>query len=242
MSGHSKWATIKRKKAKIDAARGKIFTRLAREIIIAAREGGGDPEANFRLKAAIARAKEANLPADNIQRAIARGTGEGGGASFEEVTYEGYGPGGVAILVQAVTDNKNRTAAEMRHLFSRHGGNLGEAGCVAWMFQPKGMLELEREAVSMDEDDLMLLALEAGAEDFRAEEDAFEIVTEPGLLEQVREALIKQGLPVSGELAMVPTATVSVEGKPAEQVVELLELLEEHDDVQNVYANADVNG
>jgi len=241
MSGHSKWATIKRKKAKVDATRGKIFTRLAREIIIAAREGGGDPEANFRLKAAVARAKEANLPAENIQRAIARGTGEGSGASFEEVTYEGYGPGGVAILVQAVTDNKNRTAAEMRHLFSRHGGNLGEAGCVAWMFQPKGLLELEREGVAMDEDDLMLAALEAGAEDFRTEEDVFEIVTEPALLEPVREALTRQGLTVTGELTMVPTATVAVEGKPADQVVELLELLEEHDDVQNVYANADVN-
>ncbi|HUW63666.1 MAG TPA: YebC/PmpR family DNA-binding transcriptional regulator [Spirochaetia bacterium] len=242
MSGHSKWATIKRKKAKVDATRGKIFTRLAREIIVAAREGGGDPEANFRLKSAIARAKEANIPGENIARAIARGTGEGGGASFEEVVYEGYGPGGVAILVQALTDNKNRTAAEMRHMFSRHGGNLGEAGCVGWMFEPKGLLELDREGVSLEEDDLLLMALEAGAEDFRAEEDVFEVVTEPVALEAVREKLVGQGLAFAGELTMVPSATVTVEGKVAEQVVELLELLEEYDDVQNVYANADVNG
>jgi len=242
MSGHSKWATIKRKKAKIDAGKGRVFTRLARDIIVAAREGGGDPEANFRLKSAIARAKEANIPGENIARAIARGTGEGGGASFEEVSYEGYGPGGVAILVQALTDNKNRTAAEMRHIFSRHGGSLGEAGCVAWMFQPKGLLELEREGVVLSEDDVMLMALEAGAEDFRVEEDVYEVVTDPADLEAVREKLAGQGLAFTGELTMLPGATVTVEGKTAEKVVELLELLEEHDDVQNVYANVDVGG
>lgn len=241
MSGHSKWATIKRKKAKIDATRGKIFTRLAREIIVAAREGGGDPEANFRLKSAVARAKEANIPGENIARAIARGTGEGGGASFEEVVYEGYGPGGVAIMVSALTDNKNRTAAEMRHIFSRHGGNMGEAGCVAWMFESKGVLELDREAVDLDEDDLMLAALDAGALDFRAEEDVFEVITEPDALESVREKLSQQGLAFAGEVTMVPSATVTVEGKAAEQVLELLELLDEQDDVQNVYVNVDVN-
>ena len=242
MSGHSKWATIKRKKAKIDASRGKVFTRLARDIIVAAREGGGDPEANFRLKSAIARAKEANIPSDNIARAIARGTGEGGGASFEEVIYEGYGPGGVAILVSALTDNKNRTAAEMRHIFSRHGGNLGEAGCVSWMFQPKGLLELDREGVRLSEDDLLLMALDAGAEDFRVEEDVYEVVTEPAEMEAVREKMAGQGLVFSAELTMVPSATVGLSGSAAEKVVELLELLEEHDDVQNVYANVDVGG
>ncbi|MBE3588041.1 MAG: YebC/PmpR family DNA-binding transcriptional regulator [Thermoanaerobacteraceae bacterium] len=236
MSGHSKWSTIKRKKAKVDAQRGKIFTRLAREIIVAARQGGGDPDANPRLKAAIQRAKEANIPNENIQRAIQKGTGELGGANYEEIVYEGYGPGGVAVMLEIMTDNRNRTAGEIRHLFSRHGGNLGESGCVSWMFEKKGLIVVDRDG--LDEDELMLAALEAGAEDMRTEDDSFEIITAPAEFEQVRSALVEKGIPVSeAEVTMVPQSTVKLTGKEAEQMMRLMDALEDHDDVQEVYAN-----
>ncbi|MDQ0287288.1 YebC/PmpR family DNA-binding regulatory protein [Desulfofundulus luciae] len=236
MSGHSKWSTIKRKKAKVDAQRGKIFTRLSREIIVAARLGGGDPDANPRLKAAIQRAKEANIPNENIQRAIQKGTGELGAANYEELIYEGYGPGGVAVMLEIMTDNRNRTAGEIRHLFSRHGGNLGEAGCVSWMFSKKGVIVVEKDG--LDEDELMLNALEAGAEDVKAEEDEFEIITAPEDFEQVRRALVEKGVPIAeAQVTMVPQSTVKLAGKEAEQMMRLMEALEDHDDVQEVYAN-----
>ncbi|MGB9803928.1 MAG: YebC/PmpR family DNA-binding transcriptional regulator [Desulfofundulus sp.] len=236
MSGHSKWSTIKRKKARVDAQRGKIFTRLSREIIVAARMGGGDPDANPRLKAAIQRAKEANIPNENIQRAIQKGTGELGGADYEELIYEGYGPGGVAVMMEIMTDNRNRTAGEIRHLFSRHGGNLGEAGCVSWMFSKKGVIVVEKDG--LDEDELMLTALEAGAEDMRTEEDEFEIITAPEDFEQVRRALVEKGVPIAeAQVTMVPQSTVKLAGKEAEQMMRLMDALEDHDDVQEVYAN-----
>jgi len=240
MSGHSKWANIKRKKARMDAQRGKIFTRLAREIIVAARMGGGDPEANPRLKAAIQRAKEANIPNENIQRAIQRGAGETGGAGYEEVYYEGYGPGGVAIMLKILTDNRNRTASEIRYLLSRNGGSLGEAGCVSWMFARKGLLIVDKEEFS-DEDALLLAALEAGAEDVKVEKDSFEVITSPEDFEKVRSALAAQGIPVAeAEIAMIPASTVKMTGQEAEPVMRLIDVLEDHDDVQEVYANFEV--
>lgn len=238
MSGHSKWSTIKRKKAKVDAQRGKIFTRLAREIIVAARQGGGDPEVNFRLKTAIQRAKDANLPNENIMRAIQRGTGELGGESYEEITYEGYGPGGAAIMIEAMTDNRNRTAGEIRHIFSKNGGSLGESGCVAWMFQEKGLIVIDKSENDWNEDDLMLLAIDSGAEDFKVEYDSFEITSEPRDLHVVKESLEKAGVKVAlAEVTMIPQTTVKLEGKEEEQMMKLLDTLEEHDDVQNVYTN-----
>lgn len=242
MSGHSKWSTIKRKKAKIDAEKGKIFTRLAREIIIAARQGGGDPEANARLKAAIQRAKEANIPNENIQRAIMRGTGELGGANYEELVYEGYGPGGVAVMMEIGTDNRNRTAGEIRHLFSKHGGNLGESGCVSWMFDKKGLIVVERGETAFNEDELMLLALEAGAEDMKTEEDSYEIITAPGDLEAVRQSLAAKGVSMAmADVTMLPQTTVRLQGKEAEQMSRLIDALEEHDDVQEVYTNCNLD-
>lgn len=242
MSGHSKWATIKRKKAKVDAQRGKVFTRLAKEIIVAARLGGGDPENNMRLKTAIQKAKEANIPNENITRAIQRGTGELGGSSYEEITYEGYGPGGVAVMIESMTDNRNRTAGEIRHIFSRNGGSLGETGCVAWMFQEKGIIVIEKDGNEPGEDDLMLLALDSGADDFKVEEDSYEIFTEPGDLQTLLEALEKEGIKVAlAEVTMVPQNTIKLEGEKAEQVMRLMETLEEHDDVQNAYANFDID-
>ncbi len=240
MAGHSKWANIKRKKERMDAQRGKIFTRLAREIIVAARMGGGDPEANPRLKAAIQRAKEANIPNENIQRAIQRGTGETGGAGYEEVYYEGYGPGGVAIMLKILTDNRNRTASEIRYLFSRNGGSLGEAGCVSWMFARKGLLIVDKEEFS-DEDVLLLAALEAGAEDVKVEKDSFEVITGPEDFEKVKRALIAQGIPVAeAEITMIPAGTVKMAVPEAEPVMRLIDALEDHDDVQEVYANFEV--
>lgn len=238
MSGHSKWANIKRRKAAVDAKKGKVFTRLAREIIVAAREGGGDPEANFRLKAAIQRAKEANLPNENILRAIQKGTGGGEGARYEEVTYEGYGPGGVAMLVLTMTDNRNRTAADIRHLFSKHGGNLGEAGCVSWLFEPRGLIIIDRERTDISEDELMLAALEAGADDVQTEEDSFEVLTKPEDFNTVRAALETLNLPIAeAELTRIPQTTVPLSGEQAEKVNRLVEILEDYDDVQEVYTN-----
>jgi len=242
MSGHSKWANIKRRKEKVDAQKGKIFTKLAREIIVAARQGGGDPDANYRLKAAIQRAKEANIPNENIERAIKRGTGELSGVDYEEITYEGYGPGGAAVLMQIVTDNRNRTAAEIRHIFTKNGGNLGEAGCVAWMFEQKGLIILDRSEVTASEDDIMMLALDSGAEDMKTEEDSYEIITVPSDFVGVRAAFEQEKIPMAlAELAMIPKTTVKLTGKEAEQMNKLIEAIEEHDDVQNVYSNYEVD-
>ena len=238
MSGHSKWSTIKRKKSKIDAQRGKVFTKLAKEIIAAARRGGGDPEANIALKNAIARAKEANLPNDNIQRAVKRGSGEPGADNYEEITYEGYGPGGTAVMLEIMTDNRNRTAGEIRHFFSKYGGNLGETGCVSWMFDARGLLIVERSNLEMDADEFMLTALDAGAVDIKEEEDSFEVLTETSDLNKVSEVLEAERVKIShAEIAMLPKTTVTLDGKNEEQMEKLLEVLEEHDDVQNVYTN-----
>ena len=242
MSGHSKWSTIKRKKAKTDAQRGKVFTRLAKEIILAARQGGKDPEGNARLKTAIQKAKEANIPNDNINRAIQKGAGELGGGNYEEFNYEGYGPGGVAVMLEIMTDNRNRTAGDIRFLFSKNSGSLGESGCVSWMFQEKGQIVLEKALCSADEDEIMLLALEAGAEDFTSDEEAYEIVTAPEDFEAVRSALEAAGLsPAYAEVTMIPQTTVALEGEEAEQMDKLIDALEDHDDVQNVYTNMDAD-
>ncbi|MBF7083513.1 YebC/PmpR family DNA-binding transcriptional regulator [Desulfallas sp. Bu1-1] len=238
MSGHSKWSTIKRKKAKVDAQRGKIFTKLAKEIIVAARQGGGDPEANIRLKNAIARAKDANIPNENIQRAIQRGTGELSGVNYEELTYEGYGPGGVAVMMDIMTDNRNRTAGEIRHLFSKYGGNLGETGCVSWMFDTKGLLVIEKNNLNMDADELLLTALDAGAIDVKEEDDSFEIITEPDDINKISEILEIEGIKIShSEVTKIPQTTVRLDGKQEEQMLKLLDALDDHDDVQNVYTN-----
>ena len=239
MSGHSRWSQIKRKKGKTDVQRGKLFSKILREITVAAKNGGGDPKANMRLKAAIDSAKGANMPQDNIKRAIQKGTGELPGESYEEITYEGYAPGGVALLMQVVTDNRNRTAPEIRHTFEKFGGNLGSSGSVAWMFERKGFIQVDAEKIS--EDDLLALALDAGAADMRRGEKAFEITTAPGEMDAVRAALEKHRVPViEAEVAFVPQSTVRVEGKDAHSVVRLIEALEELDDVQSVYANYDI--
>jgi YebC/PmpR family DNA-binding regulatory protein len=244
MSGHSKWATIKRKKGATDAARGRLFTRLIKEITIAARDGGGNPEHNPRLRLAIQTAKGNNMPADNIKRAVQRGTGELPGVTYEEVTYEGYGPGGVAILVDTVTDNPNRTVSEVRHIFSRHSGNLGQSGSVGWMFQRKGSLIVPKsgQKSALSEDDIMGIILEAGADDMQTESDAYTIVTSPQAFDAVKKALEDKGVLVeTASLQMIPQNTVKVTGREAEQVIKLMEAIEEHDDVQNVYSNFDID-
>jgi len=239
MSGHSKWASIKHKKMAQDAKRGKLFTKLIRELTIAAREGGGNPETNPRLRQAIERAKEANMPQDNITRAIKRGTGELPGQVFEEVMYEGYGPAGVALIVQVLTDNKNRTTSEIRNIFSKKGGNLAGAGSVSWIFQRKGYILVSKDKV--DEDTIMNLAIEAGAEDIKSEGKNYEIITSPEDFEKVKEYLKTNNIPLSSaEVTMLPTSTVKVTGQVAKQVLSLVEALEEHDDVQNVYSNFDI--
>ncbi len=241
MAGHSKWAQIKRKKASVDARRGKAFSRLVKEVAVAARLGGGDPEGNPRLRTAIDKAKEANMPADNIKRAIQKGTGELPGASYEEMTYEGYGPGGVAIMIEVLTDNKNRTVSEIRHLLSKHGGNLGESGCVAWMFDKKGYILIQKDTI--DEDSLMDAILEAGAEDLKNEpdEDNYEIYTSPEDLDSVKEALLNCGVKIElAEVSMIPRNTVILDESSASRMLKLMDILEDHDDVQNVYANFDI--
>ncbi len=242
MSGHSKWSTIKHKKAREDAKRGKIFTKIIREITVAAREGGGDPEANPRLRAAVQAAKAANMPAENIKRAIQRGTGELPGVTYEEVSYEGYGPGGVAVMLEVLTDNRNRTTAEIRHLFSKHGGNLGENGCVAWVFTRKGQILVPKEGAP-EEDELVELVLEAGAEDLDADDDEyFRISTAPDELHQVKTMLEEHAVPVeSARFEMEPSTTVRLEGKQAQQMIRLMTAFDDHDDVQNVWANFDVD-
>ena len=239
MSGHSRWSQIKRKKGKADVQRGKLFSKILREITVAAKNGGGDAKANMRLKGAIESAKEANMPQDNIKRAIQKGTGELPGESYEDVTYEGYAPGGVAVMVSVLTDNRNRTAPEIRHVFEKHGGNLGSSGAVAWMFERKGLILVDADKIG--EDDLLAKALDAGATDMRRAEKAFEITTAPAEMEAVRDALLKAGVPVlEAQVTYVPQSTVRVEGKDAASVVRLIEALEELDDVQSVYANYDI--
>jgi YebC/PmpR family DNA-binding regulatory protein len=242
MSGHNKWSTIKHKKGRADAKRGKLFTKIIREITVAARESGGDPDANPRLRAAVVAAKTANMPADNIKRAIQRGTGEIPGVSYEEVQYEGYGPGGVAVLLQTLTDNRNRTTPEIRHLFGKHGGNLGENGCVSWLFTRKGLL-LAPRAADFDEDTLMEHVLEAGAEDLDTEdEELTRIFTAPEDLHAVKEHLEANGVEITAaEFEMEPSTTQRLEGKAAQQMIRLMEAFEDHDDVQNVWANFDID-
>jgi YebC/PmpR family DNA-binding regulatory protein len=242
MSGHSKWSTIKHKKGRADAKRGKLFTKIIREITVAAREGGGEPDANPRLRAAVVAAKAANMPADNIKRAIQRGTGELPGTTYEEITFEGYGPGGVAVLLEILTDNRNRTTPEIRHLFSRHGGNLGESGCVSWLFTRKGSI-LVPHSDALDEDTVMEAALEAGAEDLDATDtDYYRIATAPEDLHRVKDALEERDIDVeTAEFTMEPSATARLEGKPAEQMIRLMEAFDDHDDVQNVWANFDID-
>jgi YebC/PmpR family DNA-binding regulatory protein len=242
MSGHSKWAQIKHKKASTDAKRGKVFTKIVKEIAVAARVGGGDPSGNPRLRTAIDKAKEVNMPSDNIKRAVMKGTGELPGVSYEEAIYEGYGPGGAAVLIEVLTDNKNRTTPEIRHIMSKSGGNLGEAGCVSWMFEKKGYVLVEKAKV--DEDTLMSAALDAGAEDMKndSKEDNYEIITAPENLEQVRTSVEASGIPVSlAEITMLPKNYAALDEKQAEQMMRLIEALEDHEDVQNVYTNFDVS-
>jgi YebC/PmpR family DNA-binding regulatory protein len=239
MSGHSKWSKVKHIKAREDAKRGKTFSKLIREIMVAARDGGGDPSFNPRLRTIIATAKTANMPNDNIERAIKKGTGELGGVTFEEVTYEGYGPGGVAILIDVLTDNKNRTVAEIRHIMTRNNSNLGEGGCVAWNFGKKGLIMVDTSAIS--EDALLEAALEAGAEDISTEGDTFDVITAPNEVMDVKEALEGKGIAVvSAEITMLPKSTVRVDGKTAESVLKLMDGLEDQDDVQHVYSNFDI--
>jgi YebC/PmpR family DNA-binding regulatory protein len=240
MSGHSKWATIKRKKGAEDAKRGKIFTKVIRELTVAAREGGGDPAANPRLRTVMEKAKQANMPNDNVQRAIKKGTGELEGEIYEESNLEGYGPGGVAVILAIMTDNKNRTVSEIRNVFSKNGGNLGEVGCVSWVFQKKGSINFNKSDVA--EDALMETALEAGAEDIKDEEDVWHVVTEPTSYEAVKKAVESKGWkPVAAEVTLVPQNFVKLSGDAAQKMLKLMEALEDQDDVQNVYANFDIS-
>ncbi len=239
MSGHSKWASIRHKKGAVDAKRGKIFSKLIKEITVAARLGGGDPEGNPRLRVAIQAAKAQNMPKDNIARAIKKGTGELAGTSYEEYNYEAYGPGGVALMMNCLTDNRNRTIADIKHIFERHGGNLGEPGCVSWIFEKKGLVVFEKNSV--EEEKLLDLALEAGAEDIKESETQFEILTDPADFESIKKAFDDQGLSYSvAEISMIPQNTVKLEGRDAERVLSLMEALEENDDISHVYANFDI--
>ena len=239
MSGHSKWATIKRSKAATDAKRGKAFTKVTKEIIQAAKNGGGNPDMNARLRTAILAAKAVNMPHDNIKRAIMKGTGELAGESYDEIIYEGYGPGGVAVMIEITTDNKNRSASEIRSIFSKRNGNLGEPGSVSWMFEKKGQIVIKKESIS--EDDLMTLALEAGAEDITTEESTYTVTTKAKDYEAVDTALKDKVEPVSTEVTMIPKNVITVDNtKTAESLLKLLETLEDHDDVQNVYSNFDI--
>jgi YebC/PmpR family DNA-binding regulatory protein len=240
MSGHSKWSTIKHKKGAADAKRGKVFTRIIKEMTVAARLGGGDADANPRLRAAVAEAKANNMPKDNIERAIKRGTGELEGATYEEVTYEGYGPGGVAIMVEAVTDNTNRTTPEIRHIFEKYGGNMGTPGSVRFQFEKKGYFAVEKSTVG--EDKLMEVALEAGADDLQVDDpDTFELYTQPDAFENVRQALERAGIAtIEAKLGMIPANFISVDTSKSKQMMKLMEMLDDHDDVQNVWSNFDV--
>ena len=239
MSGHSKWHTIKHKKGAADAKRGKVFTRVIKELTVAARNGGGDPDTNPRLRTIIAEAKSVNMPADNIKRAIQRGTGELPGVSYEEVTYKGYGPGGAALIIEVLTDNKNRTVGEIRHLLGKHGGNLGEANSVAWMFHKKGYIVIEKSQAN--EDTLMAAALDAGADDLQDDGDNWEVMSAPDSFQQVLDAVKALGIePAAAEIAMLPQNYVKLEGKPAQQMIKLMEVIEEHEDTKKVWSNADI--
>lgn len=240
MSGHSKWHSIKHKKAKVDAARGRVFTKIIKELTVAARLGGGDPESNPRLRVALAAAKSANMPSKNIDNAIKKGTGELPGVVYEDITYEGYGPGGVAVFIEALTDNKVRTVAEIRHLFGKYGGNMGENGSVAWIFERKGLITVPIAQYS--EEELFEIVLECGAEDMTSEEEFYEITTAYEDFSEVRSKLEEKGIVIeNAELTRIPQNTVPLEGKKAEQLMKLIELFDEHDDVQNVYANFDID-
>jgi YebC/PmpR family DNA-binding regulatory protein len=240
MSGHSKWHSIKHKKGAADAKRGKIFTRIIKELTVAARAGGGDPDMNPRLRTIIADAKAANMPAENIKRAIRRGTGEEPGVSYEEVSYEGYGPGGAAVIIDTLTDNKNRTVGELRHLLEKHGGNLAAAGAVSWMFTKKGYIVVEK--TKSDEEKLMNAVLDAGADDFQDDDDNWEVLTAPDTFHAVHEAVKALGVePAAASVSMIPQNYVKLEGKPAQQMVKLMEVLEDHDDVQHVWSNFDIS-
>ncbi len=240
MSGHSKWSSIKHKKAARDAKRGKVFTKLIKEITIAARLGGGDMNANPRLRTAVVTARQQSMPADNIERAIKKGTGELGGGQLEQIVYEGYGAGGVAVIVDVFTDNRNRVVAELRYILSRHGGNLGESGCVAWMFKKRGVISIEKDAA--DEDKLIELALEAGADDVLTEAEGYQVMTAPENFQAVRDAIEQAGIQMAGaEVTMMPENTVKVSGRAAEQVMKMMEDLEDHDDVQSVSSNFDID-
>lgn len=241
MSGHSKWANIKRKKGANDAIRAKMTTKISREITIAVRMGGADPTGNMRLKLALSKAKSNNIPKDNINRAIQKGLGASDGSNYEELIYEGYGPAGSAVMLEVMTDNRNRTAADIRHLFSKYGGNLGETGCVGWMFHKKAIFVVDKEAFD-DEESLMMIALDAGAEDFKAEDDSFEITAAPEDFDAISQALEENNIEtVESEITMIPDTTVKVEGKDAEKMQTLIDMLEEHDDVQNVYSNYEMD-
>ena len=240
MSGHSKWSQIKHKKANTDAKKGKVFTKLVKEIAVAARMGGGDPDGNPRLRLAIDKAKEVNMPQENIKRAVMKGTGELPGVVYEEMTYEGYGPGGVAVLIDVLSDNKNRSVSDLRNIISKNGGNMGEAGCVAWIFENRGYILVDKAKTT--EDTLMGIALDAGALDMMndPDEDSFEIITEPAEMQKVRDAVAAQGIEISfSEITMLPKNYVPVDAKTARQLTGLIEAIDEHDDVQNVYTNAD---
>ena len=240
MSGHSKWHSIKHKKGAADARRGKVFTRIIKELTVAARDGGGDPDSNPRLRTVVADAKAANMPADNIKRAIRRGTGEEPGVSYEEITYEAYGPGGAALLIDVLTDNTNRAVGEIRHLLSKHGGNLGTTNSVAWMFAKQGQLIVEQDGV--DEDAFMTAVIDAGADDIQEEDDHWEVVTSPETYDSVLEAVKQAGIePASAQLAMLPRNYVKVEGAAVRQILKLMELLEDHDDVRHVWSNFDID-
>ena len=239
MAGHSKWANIKHRKAAVDAKRGKVFTKLIRELTVAAKHGGGDPESNPRLRTAINAAKGANMPNDTIDRAVKRGTGEIGGDEFHELSYEGYGPGGSAVLVRTLTDNKNRTVSDIRRIFTKHGGNLGENGCVAWMFDMKGRIAFQKDTV--DEEQVFDLVLDAGADDVMTEDSELVVVTPPEEIENVKAAIEQAGLKFeTAEVTMIPQNSVRIEGREAEHMIRLMEALEESDDVQNVYSNFDI--
>ena len=243
MSGHSKWANIKHKKGKQDAIKGKIFTKVGRELVVAAKMGGGNPDINFRLKVAIQKAKAVNMPNDNIQRAIQKGAGAADSDSFEELTYEGYGPGGSAIMINVLTDNRHRTAGEIRHIFSKNGGNMGETGCVGWMFKQKGLLVLNKEKLELSEDDLMLLALDKGAEDINFDDDEeIEIYTAPSDFQSVKEGLEEEGLEFdSAEISMVPDTNVQItDPEQARLLFRLLNTMDEHEDVQNTFTNSEI--
>ncbi len=240
MSGHSKWSSIKHKKSRTDAQRGKIFTRLIKELTVAARTGGGDESANPRLRAAIAAAKAGNMPQANIEKAIQRGTGELPGVTYEDMTYEGYGPGGAALMIRTLTDNKNRTVADIRHLFGKYNGNLGESGSVSWIFDKKGVIQVNAEGLT--EDDVFLVALEAGADDIKNDGHVFEIFTPPEKLDETKKALEEAGFGVvTAESTMHPQNFVTLEGKQAEQMLKLMDALDEHDDVQDVFSNFDID-